>query len=166
MSWLARIVGGGIGEIVKQVGDVVDEFHLSGEEKQRFMLKLEGLIQQRDAQVEETMRTELHARARVLTAELGQGDAYTKRARPTVVYAGLLFIFLNYCLVPTIQQLANAPITPFELPAGFWAGWSGIVGTWAIGRSMEKMGAHNRFSQMVTGNRGPSFFEREIGAVG
>lgn len=98
MDWLTKIFGGSIGTIVEQVGGVVDKFHLSGEEKQRFKLELESLLQKRDSEIEETMRAELQAKERILVAELTQGDSYTKRARPTVVYAGLAFIFLNYCL--------------------------------------------------------------------
>lgn len=152
MDWLAKIFGGSVGNLAEQVGGVVDKFHLSGEEKQKFKLEMEALLQKRDAEVEATLRTELGAKERVLVAELNQGDNYTKRARPTVVYAGLGFILFNYCLVPLLQTFMEAEIQPFELPGAFWAGWSGIVATWSIGRSMEKRGAQNRFTSIATGN--------------
>jgi hypothetical protein len=152
MSWLTKILSGGVGTLVEQVGGVVDKFHMSGEEKQRFKLELEALLQKRDSEIEETIRTELQAKERVLVAELTQGDSYTKRARPTIVYAGLAFIFLNYCLIPAIQSLAGVTVEPFELPNAFWAGWSGIVATWSIGRSAEKRGARNRLTSIITGS--------------
>jgi len=152
MSWITNLLGGSVGTLVGQVGGIVDQFHLSGEEKQRFKLELEALLQKRDSEIEETIRTELQAKERVLIAELTQGDNYTKRARPTVVYAGLGFILLNYCIIPAIQSLTGAVVEPFKLPTEFWAGWSGIVMTWSIGRSMEKRGARNRLTSVITGS--------------
>ena len=153
MSWLTKILGSSIGSVVNQVGDVVDKFHLSGEEKQKFKLAMEALLQKRDSEIEATIRSELQAKERVLVAELTQGDKYTKRARPTVVYAGLAFIFFNYCVVPVISKLVHAPVEPLVLPNAFWAGWSGIVATWTIGRTFEKRGAENMFTRIVTGSK-------------
>ena len=156
MSWLTRIIGGGLSETVGKIGDVVDKFHLSGEEKQAFTLAMEELLQKRDSEIEKTIQAELGAKERVLVAELTQGDNYTKRARPTVVYAGLAFIAFNYCLVPLVSRWAGAAnVTPLELPAEFWYGWSGIVATWSVGRTMEKRGDRSAFTEVVTGTKTP-----------
>ncbi len=152
MSWLSKIFSGSVGSVVEQVGGVVDKFHLSGEEKQNFKLKLEALLQQRDSEIEESLRSELQAKERILVAELTQGDSYTKRARPTVVYAGLVFIFVNYVLVPVISDLFGTRMEAFQLPTAFWAGWSGIVGTWSVGRTLEKRGATDRVTRAITGS--------------
>ena len=162
MNWLTKIFSGGVGTLVEQVGGVVDQFHLSGEEKQKFKLELEALLQKRDSEIEETVRAELQAKERVLVAELTQGDNYTKRARPTVVYAGLGFIFFNSCLVPVLAKLFGADMEPLELPTEFWYGWSGIVATWSIGRTMEKRGAHNRLTRAVTGSGGSRLLEDDV----
>ena len=163
MSWITRILGGTFGNVVEQVGNVVDKFHLSGEEKQKFKLELEALLQRRDSEIEETMRSELQAKERILVAELTQGDSYTKRARPTVVYAGLVFIFFNYCLIPILVKIfgADAASIQLDLPAGFWAGWSGIVATWSVGRSFEKRGARDRFTRAVTGSSPGSLLDEQ-----
>ena len=153
MSWITNLLSGGAGDLVGKIGGLVDQFHLSGEEKQAFKLELEGLLQKRDSEIEATIRTELQAKERVLVAELTQGDSYTKKARPTVVYAGLVFIFLNYCLIPAIQSLFGVTIRPFQLPTEFWVGWSGIVATWSIGRSAEKRGGRGRVTSVITGSR-------------
>lgn len=152
MGWLSEIFTGSVGSIVEQVGNVADKFHLSGEEKQRFQLEMEALLQKRDAEIQSSLRSELQAKERVLVAELSQGDNYTKRARPTVVYAGLVFIFVNYVLVPLLSRLAGADAQPLELPTEFWAGWSGIVATWTIGRSFEKRGISNVMTRAATGS--------------
>lgn len=167
MSWLSNLLGGSAGNIIAEVGNVADKFHLSGEEKQQFKLEVEALLQKRDSEIEQTVRKELEAKERVLVAELAQGDNYTKRARPTVVYFGLGLIFLNYCLVPGIQFLRGkataqcgqgaaatecAITSGIQLPSEFWWAWGGIVGTWAIGRSLEKTGASNRAVRAITGS--------------
>lgn len=152
MSWISKLLGGSLGNIVGEVGNVVDKFHLSGEEKQKFMLEMEALVQKRDSEIENTMRTELKAKQDILVAELIQGDNYTKRARPTVVYAGLGFIVFNYCLIPMLGLVFNGVSFPaLSLPPEFWYGWSGIVATWSVGRSMEKRGASNKVSRAITG---------------
>ena len=123
---------------------------------------MEVLLQKRDAEIEETIRTELQAKERVLVAELTQGDSYTKRARPTVVYAGLTFILINYCIIPAIQSLAGVLVKPFDLPTEFWVGWSGIVATWTIGRSAEKRGARNRLTSIITGSGTSRLLDEEV----
>jgi hypothetical protein len=162
MSWLSKIFSGSVGDVVDKVGSVVDRFVTTGEDKQRFKLELESLLQKRDREVQETIRTELQSRERVLVAELTQGDSYTKRARPTVVYAGLAFILFNYCIVPFIGAVAsNSNMVALDLPTEFWVGWSGIVATWSIGRTVEKRGARNRFTSIVTGAKPVSLLEEE-----
>ena len=65
---------------------------------------------------------------------------------------GLVFIGFNYCLMPLMQQLAGITIAPFELPTEFWYGWSGIVATWTLGRTAEKIGIKNKATQTITGS--------------
>ncbi|MEK9148799.1 MAG: 3TM-type holin [Candidatus Desantisbacteria bacterium] len=162
MSWLGKIFSGSIGSVVKEVGDVADKFHLSGEEKQQFKLELEALLQKRDSEVEETLRAELGAKERILVAELSQGDNYTKRARPTVVYSGLFFIFFNYCFVPLLARWQGVSFEPLALPPEFWYGWSGIVMTWSVGRSFEKSGTSNRLTRTITGSSPSRLLDEEV----
>ena len=135
---ITSLVGGLIGPASK----IIDDLHTSGDEKLAARQAMEALIQQRESQVEETIRTELEAKQAIIVAELNQSDNYTKRARPTVIYAGLAFITWNYCVAPT------AGMGSFQLPPEFWIGWSGIVATYSIGRSAEKRGTRDK----LTGN--------------
>jgi len=152
MSWLGDIFAGSAKGLIGSVGAIVDDLNLSGEEKQQFKLQMEALVQKRDSEIEQTTRIELQAKERVLVAELQQGDKFTKRARPMVVYAGLVFIGINYVVVPIVGLLNGVPVDPIELPTEFWAGWSGIVATWSIGRSFEKRGTQNRVTSAITGS--------------
>ena len=153
MSILSKIFSLGAGDLANAVGNVADKFNFSGEEKANFKLEMEKLLQKRDSEIEQTIRTELEAKERVLVAELSQGDNYTKRARPTVVYMGLLMALINYVIIPNVVLFLGAIIQPFPLPEVFWYGWSGIVTTWSIGRTMEKRGARGRLTSMITGSK-------------
>ncbi|MCF7886555.1 MAG: holin family protein [Candidatus Marinimicrobia bacterium] len=161
MSWLSNIFSGSVGEIVSKVGDTVDKFHMSSEEKQKLKMEMQKIIQQRESDIEETIRQELSSKEKILITELQQGDNYTKRARPSVVYAGIIFIFCNYVLVPVVQSFFGAEINPFPLPGHFWTAWGAIVATWSVGRSFEKRGASSQFSRAVTGNKKISLLEDE-----
>lgn len=149
MSWLGKLLGGGVSEVATAIGGVVDQFHTSDEEKAQAKLEIEKLLQADRMKLQDSLQVELQAKERVLVAELQQGDGFTKRARPTVVYAGLLFIFFNYVIAP----LFLPDQASLALPTEFWVGWSGIVSTWSIGRSFEKRGVVNKATSIVTGSK-------------
>lgn len=156
----------GIGSVADFAKGLVDRFFPPDATAEQ---KLEAT----KAMAEEVARRD-EAKASIIVAEMNQGDNYTKRARPTVVYAGLVMIFINYVLFPLIARIASmfllgedgtmsTEITnllkPLDLPAGFWTAWGGVVGTWVLGRSMEKRGASGnlgKIASLITGNR-PQF---------
>jgi len=153
MSFLTKLFSNVGGGIIESIGNVADKFNLSGEEKQQFQLDMETLIQKRDAKLQDSLQIELQAKERVIVAELTQGDTFTKRARPTVVYFGLVVIFINHVLGPWLAVAFGNEIPEINLPTEFWAAWGGIVATWSIGRSFEKTGKSNKVTQAVTGSR-------------
>lgn len=151
-GWMSKIFTGGLGELAEKVGGVADRFIHSKDEQAQFKLDMETLLQKAGSELEQSMRTELQAKERILVAELTQGDTYTKRARPTVVYFGLAIILVNYVLAPIIARFAGIEDFPeLILPTEFWYGWSGIVATWSVGRTMERRGAQNNLVKIVTG---------------
>ena len=152
MSFLGNLLGGGAKGIIEGIGGVVDKFVTTGEEKHEMKLQLEAVVTQRMQMLADQANTEMEAKSKILQAELHQGDGYTKRARPTVVYMGLAFIGFNYCLIPLVQQFAGITVAPFELPQEFWYGWSGIVATWSVGRSLERRGVKSKAVATITGN--------------
>lgn len=185
MSWFTSLFAGGASDLIDKVGGVIDNLHLSGEEKQNFKLELQQVIAARDSELEQTLRKNLEAKERIIVAELAQGDSFTKRARPSVVYFGLVMIGLNYFVLPlallvsgnfdkmqtcstsvvkeqTITNCYRAEI--FPLPGEFWAAWGGIVATWAVGRSFEKAGFGGSMSKAVTGNKRISLFDDDTAA--
>jgi hypothetical protein len=155
MSILSKIFSGSLSGVVESVGGVIDKFSLSKEEKQQFKLEMQSLLMQKEKELEETYRTELESRADIIKSEMAQGDAFTKRARPSIIYGGLLFIFIVHVLVPVIALIAGTPsgkIPEISLPVEFWWAWGTVVGVYGVGRSAEKMGASNRATRIITGS--------------
>lgn len=152
-KFLGDILGGTLGETVAQIGNTVKKFVTTDSDRMNLQLELEQILQKRDSEIEQTIRTELEAKANIIQAELNQKDNYTKRARPTVVYFGLVVILYNYCIVPTVQMIKGVPLQSFALPTEFWAAWGGIVSTWVVGRSMEKRGNRNKVTSFITGDK-------------
>ena len=148
-DWIA----GGIGALVEKGAEAADRFIQTKDEKAAFKLELEKIAQQAASELEQTMRQELQAKERIMVAELTQGDTYTKRARPTVVYFGLGVIAFNFCLIPVVGYFATGTEMPqLPLPAEFWYAWGGIVATWSVGRTMERRGAGNNLVNIITGS--------------
>lgn len=153
MELFKKLFSKGITDVVDSVGDVIDRFTLSKEEKQEFKLEMQSRLMQLESELEETYRKELDARQEIIKAELTQGDNYTKRARPTIVYAGMLFIFLVYVIVPVIAYISGADQMPdIQLPNEFWWAWGTVVGVYGVGRSAEKMGITNKLTNFMTGS--------------
>lgn len=132
----------GLGSVASFAKSVVDRIwppSASAEDKIKAQVELERMTADRD-------NTVVQAKAAVMTAELNQDDNYTKRGRPSIIYAGLIFIFLVHVLFPitawTILALKGSEIEmpDISLPAEFWVAWGGAVSIYIIGRSKEKAG--------------------------
>lgn len=162
MSKFWDFLAGGAGKLVESIGGVVDEFHLSKEEKEEFKLKVQQLVLADRQMTEETVRAELDAKAGIIKAELQQEDPYTKRARPTVVYTGLGVIVVNYALFPILYWLIQViawmneavmfdfpPQPLLELPGEFWWAFTTVVSIYGVGRTVEKRGVSNAFTDIA-----------------
>jgi len=149
MSVLSKLFSGGVGEILEKVGGIVDNLNLSGEEKQKFKLEMETLIQKRDSEIEKTLRVEIGAQERVMIAELEQDDKFTKRMRPTLGYSGMAIIFLNHIFIPMLGDILGRTLGNYPVPDVFWAVWGGALGIYVWGRSREK---RNRVTSDTTAN--------------
>lgn len=87
----------------------------------------------------------------IIVAEMQQGDRFTKRARPMVVYSGLFFIFLVHVAFPIAAFFSGEPMPDVSLPHEFWWAWTGVVAVWMTGRSIEKYGLENKATKLITG---------------
>ena len=65
MELFKKLFGKGITDVVTSVGDVVDRFTLSKEEKQEFKLEIQSRMMKLEGELEETYRKELDARQEI-----------------------------------------------------------------------------------------------------
>lgn len=160
------------GNVIDTIANTVDRFVTNPDEKKAFMLELrkieeeqrqnqrrfliemEELTQKRESEIEQTIRAELDAQKEIIVAELKQDDNYTKRARPTVIYVGLIFILLEIFglrhvilhelnLGPNELSIITSSDEIFKV---FLAAWAGVVGVYAVGRSVEKRGTRKAWT--------------------
>ena len=125
---------------------------------------MEKVLQKRDSEIEATIQKELDTAAAVITAELNQGDKYTKRARPTIIYTGLAMYVFNSIIFPKLaifaamisdpatQAMVVSALQPVNIPEEFAVAWGGIVAIYSGGRTLEKRGARSAMVQAATGN--------------
>jgi hypothetical protein len=146
MGFIKDFFSGGIEGVGNAIGGILDQLHTSDEEKAAAALQLETLFASERMAREESFRAQLEAKQKVLVAELSQSDSYTKRARPTVVYFGLILIGWNYGIAPYLSGQE-----PVALPVEFYAAGGGICATWAIGRTREKLGQTDKVTAAIVG---------------
>ncbi len=146
----------GLGSVADLAKSLVNRFlppSATEAEKLTAQVQTEQLLQNRENAILDTQKT-------VMTAELSQGDKYTKRARPSIVYFGLVAIGLVHVVFPILVWLIilitnQTGITPpeIELPAEFWYTWGGVCSVWVIGRSAERHGSSNPVVKFITGSK-------------
>ncbi|MDW7693785.1 holin family protein [Flammeovirgaceae bacterium SG7u.111] len=152
-SFFSKVFSGGVADVVDSLGNVADKFITTKEEKEQFKAEAQIRLMQIESQLEETYRTELQERRAIIEAEMAQGDNYTKRARPTIVYAGLAFVCIIHVILPVIAFIADADKMPdIKLPDEFWWAWGTVVSVYGVGRSAEKMGVTNKITELATGS--------------
>lgn len=134
---------GGAGQFAKDVRTAITGKEPISEEKaQELALRAQ--------EIEESMSK---VAQNIIVAEMQQGDRFTKRARPMVVYSGLLFIFLVHVAFPIFAHFTGGTVPEISLPEEFWWAWTGVVAVWMTGRSMEKVGADNKVTRLITGSK-------------
>ncbi len=125
----------GIGSIADLAKGVIERIwppQADPNKKLEVQMELQKLLEQRENTVIEAQRS-------IIVAEMGQGDAWTKRARPSIVYAGLLFIFAVHVAFPIITYITKHQLPQLALPSEFWWAWTGCCGIWMVGRTLETL---------------------------
>lgn len=158
----------GIGAVADLATGLVDRFfppEASAEQKLQASNSLAASITARD-----------QAKSEIIVAEMNQKDLFTKRARPTIVYSGLVMIAINHVLFPMLmrllgmwyylkQEAGDAVVSmpdpliellqPISLPEQFWYTWGGVCSIWVMGRTAEKAKASGnigKLAALITGN--------------
>lgn len=150
----------GLGSAFDFAGGLMDRFwpkQMDEAERVAVQSQIWEAIEARDVQRDAQKRD-------IIVAEMNQADTFTKRARPSVVYMGLVFIGLVHVIFPIVFYFAGLfkakmPTLPvLALPQEFWWAWFGVCSVWMIGRSTEKnvqaKGIVGKALSMITGTKG------------
>jgi len=135
----------GIGSLADLASTVVNKFFptkISEAERNKAELEMQKLFQEYETTI-------MSSKKEILVAELNQSDNFTKRARPCVVYMGLLFIFIVHIAFPITIFFTKNEMPELALPEEFWFAWGSVVSIWSIGRSYEKFGSSKLSSKIV-----------------
>lgn len=138
----------GLGSVADFASTLVGRFFppkMTDSEKAQAQAQIQAMIEKREASIVDAQKS-------IIVAEMQQTDEYTKRARPTLVYAGLFFIFLVHVAFPISAFFTSKSMPTLLLPEEFWWAWSGVCGMWVIGRSAEKKGITGKLTSLITGN--------------
>ena len=138
---LDRIVGG-VGSLLKNglgsdIKNAIDELHLSPEEKMAHELKIMDRVNARAAQVASEVMAQFESVTRIIEAEMKSGDNYTRRARPSMVYWGMFLLSANH-FYNMWMNTTRIDWAYLEVPDTVTTAWSGVVGVWVVGRTVEK----------------------------
>ncbi len=150
----------GIGSVADFAKSLVDRFlpkSMTAAEKAEKQIQLQAVLERRE-------NTVVEAKKSIMIAEVQQGDNFTKRARPSIVYFGLFAIGLVHVIFPIVAWIVLATtgetatqMPKISLPPQFWATWGGVCSIWIIGRSVEKKGSENKLvnkiASLITGGK-------------
>ena len=139
----------GLGSVADLAKGLVDRFlppAMTGAEKAQVQIQMQEILEKRENALIESQKS-------IIVAEMQQSDNYTKRARPTLVYSGLIFIFLVHVALPMAAFFTSKPMPTITLPTEFWWAWSGVCGIWVMGRSAEKRGITGKITNLIVGNK-------------
>jgi len=139
----------GIGSVADLAKGLLDRFwppDIDPAAKARLQMEMEIKLQEREDKLVSVQKD-------IIVAEMQQSDNFTKRARPTIVYAGLAFIFLVHVFFPIAAYFTGKPLPEISLPTEFWMAWGGVCSIWVIGRSAEKSGINSAIVKGITGGK-------------
>ncbi len=145
-GFLSKIFSTGVKEVVGSVADVIDRFVQTKDEKQAALIEIEKVVTERLSQIESSARVETAATMEIIKAEMAQGDWFTKRARPSIVYVGLLIYTVN-SFAPYLG------LEKVDIDENFTWVWGGVCSAWVLGRTAERVGVKSKVTEVVTGNR-------------
>ena len=123
--------------LLDSINGIISQFHMSPEDKAKLQAQLDAEKDQFIA-AENDYNTKLNDIAgQNIRAEEQSGDKFTQRARPAVVWVGLLMFFWNYCVVPTAGLHWHVPSLP--IPDSFSEIWGVVVTGYVFARTADKV---------------------------
>ena len=120
MAGFADIFKGLVGgDPIKSIADLVDQFHLSPEQKVQMQQATQQLELQR-AEIEAARDQALTAvQGQNIRAETESSDAYVRRARPTFLYVMIGAIACSVVVFPLLNLATHRGLTMVPIPEAY-----------------------------------------------
>jgi len=123
--------------LLDSVKGIISQFHMSPEDKAKLQAQLDAEKDTFQA-AQNDYNTKLNDIAgQNIRAEEQSGDKFTVRARPAVIWVGLLMFFWNYCVVPSAGLHWHVPSLP--VPDTFTEIWGVVVTGYVFNRTVDKL---------------------------
>jgi len=107
------------GDPVKSIGDLIDQFHMSPEQKAQLQQAAQELEVQRD-QIEAARDEALAAlQSKNITAESESEDAFVRRARPSFLYVMIVGIAFSIIVFPVLNLMTHKGLQMVEIPGAY-----------------------------------------------
>jgi hypothetical protein len=107
------------GDPVKSISDLVDQFHMSPDQKAQLGLQQAQLEVQRE-QIEAAQQDALaEIQSKNITAETQSEDAYVRRARPTFLYVMIVGIAFSIIIFPLLNLVTHRGLQMVEIPEAY-----------------------------------------------
>jgi hypothetical protein len=96
------------GDPIKSIGDLIDQFHMSPEQKAQLQQAAQQLEVQREAIQAARDEAIAELQIKAITTETSSSDPYVSRARPTFLYIIMAAMAVDLLVIPLIQVLGAA----------------------------------------------------------
>jgi hypothetical protein len=141
---ITNLLSGGAGTLMQGAATLVDAIKgknpADAAALQALLEKHADLVTQTDADLATAKINEdvsLNATASSNIVAEAKGDAFTRDARPAVIWVGLLILFLNYGIISLIPPRWG--YKPAIFPDLFWQVWGICVTGYVCARSADKL---------------------------
>jgi len=148
---LSSIFASGFDKIITAVGSVFDELFTSKEEKAQaqlarltVMLQAEQIKAQTALELEKAYIDDQKSLRDQITVEVQSQDWFVRRARPAVIWMGIMMVVWNYMLTPFVQTVFQlwhhepVAVSLIDVPTEVWTIWGLLMGGISVLRSMDK----------------------------
>ena len=107
------------GNALDGIKGLIEEFHLSPEDKAKLQQATAALDLQRESIQAARDQALAQIQSTNITAETKSEDAYVRRARPTFLYVIILGIAYSMLVAPVVNVLVHQGFRPMEIPSAY-----------------------------------------------
>lgn len=130
MALLKKLFSAGATDLIKNVGEVVDEIHTSKEEKEQLKIKFKEML----LSYEEKLNKEVTERWR---ADLNSDNKLSKNIRPlALIFISVVFVIISFM----DGNLGSFKLNPSYIPV-YQTLLLSIYGAYFVGRTINKINA-------------------------